>query len=609
LHQVDTSRGRGHFGVYLPRPDAWFAGPRGGRWFYLLLGLAALGVLAFVCWQLAPRANRPVVLACAQAGLAALAALALLVGLARFRRPKPRWPLRTFLYADALHLWDVTPDRVVAVPLERLRRAAGMHRFADESYASSRVVLLFPGGRRDCHPAEEAQAERLLDFLNGLVALRTSEDGRVRLWAAASPGRLAAAACRLARRGGGADLADLPEAPDPPEPYRVPPDPAAARPGWRGTAARVACAAAVAAAGVAAFPGLNDYLRDEYLFARIPARDNGGGEELDRYLAAFPGGRHAPAVRELRDDRRFTRAEREAQGSGSPAGLRAYLADPADQRHRADAQRLIAGHYDRAIAALKTKRDAEPGKIDRDLFEGVLALLDALKRADGPVVTVGFRATLDPEPTTQGQKALEKMVYDAHLRRTPELRGIAERQPDRSAILPCGQVFDPGQTSRREEVILGRLRDAVARGINADVLTLEPAAAGATPVMEVAYHIHAAGALGLYSDTDKKPKGLLRWYAINWTITIRPPGEPKAFVYDLASEPGLNLTYDEEPGDPSWAVYAVVLYSGFYDMSARLIRNFGLDPGPAPNAFTFGAVARNRPDEPPPLWAPKGVAP
>ena len=72
----------------------------------------------------------------------------------------------------------------------------------------------------------------------------------------------------------------------------------------------------------------------------------------------------------------------------------------------------------------------------------------------------------------------------------------------------------------------------------------------------------------------------------------------KRFVYNLRSEPGSNLTYDSEPSDPSLAIYAVILYSGFYDMSARLIRNFGLDPGPAPNAFSFAAVARNAPPEP-----------
>ena len=44
---------------------------------------------------------------------------------------------------------------------------------------------------------------------------------------------------------------------------------------------------------------------------------------------------------------------------------------------------------------------------------------------------------------------------------------------------------------------------------------------------------------------------------------------------------------------------AVTLYSAFYDMSARMIRNFALDPGKAPNSFTFNAVATNKEDAPP----------
>jgi hypothetical protein len=362
---------------------------------------------------------------------------------------------------------------------------------------------------------------------------------------------------------------------------------------------RCAAAGAVAVGGVLAFPRLNNYLQDERLFAQIPAQDNGVFVQMDRYLEVFPQGRHAAAVQEMRDDRRFTKAQRDAQQRKAPGSLRAYLADPANQRHRGDAQVLIAEFYDKAIADLKSKRQQDPDKVDAALSDAIVALLEALKRADRPVVTVGFKATLDPRPAAEQHKKIEQAVYDVYLKKNQELKGIAQRQPDGSAILTCGEVFDPQQIARREAVILGRLRAAVQRGINADILTLEPVGKGQSPVMEVAYHIRADGSLGLYTGDAHTVKGLLRWYETQWRIVFHPPGTGAALVYELNSKPGKSLTYDAHDGDPDWAVYAVILYSGFYDMSARLIRGFGLDPGPPPNAFTFDAVARTKMEDDP----------
>ena len=52
---------------------------------------------------------------------------------------------------------------------------------------------------------------------------------------------------------------------------------------------------------------------------------------------------------------------------------------------------------------------------------------------------------------------------------------------------------------------------------------------------------------------------------------------------------------DQIANDPSWAPYAILLYSNFYDMSARLIEGFALDPGPKPNTFSFAATASTKP--------------
>jgi hypothetical protein len=230
--------------------------------------------------------------------------------------------------------------------------------------------------------------------------------------------------------------------------------------------------------------------------------------------------------------------------------------------------------------------------------EAFVGLLEGLKAAGTPVVTVGFVATQDPGPTTAAQKEREKEVYEFRKRGTPALARV-ERDRGGSAVLPLGRTFDPAPTALRQRVILDRLRAAIGKGIGSDVLALEPAPPGRPAAIEVVYHTYAPGRLYLYtasardgsryggSSTAEEVKGLLRGYEVNWTITVRPPRGGAPFVCKLGSSPATNLNYDSRPGDPDWAPYAIILYSGFYDMSSRLIRNFGLDPGPTPSSFTF----------------------
>ena len=107
----------------------------------------------------------------------------------------------------------------------------------------------------------------------------------------------------------------------------------------------------------------------------------------------------------------------------------------------------------------------------------------------------------------------------------------------------------------------------------------------------------------------KTINGLLRGYDASWTIVVRPHGADKTHVIEFDSEPLTKLTYTETPNDPSWATYAVILYSAFYDMSSRMIANFALDPGRAPNSYSFadatGTVDDSKVDKPDPFGLPK----
>jgi hypothetical protein len=337
--------------------------------------------------------------------------------------------------------------------------------------------------------------------------------------------------------------------------------------------------------------------------------------------------------RYLYDGDRFDRACAAAQKSNSAAGLRDYLADPANTRHRAEAKEMIDGFYDRAIDRLKQLHN----KVGTDprLHAGLLALLEALKTTEAPVMIVGFRATQEDAPVAPEHVALEKLLYEHHLAKKRKLRDIAASAPGKTVILPRGSVFDSDQTALREAVILDQLRKALAKVLDADLLSLARAGPDDKGMIEIAYRVYAPGRLYLYvesqslfgarpEDVDvdededdpaadskddpladlkkaarlpkpphmptKTVKGLLRGYELEWTIAFRTPGQEGEHVCRLPSSPANQLKYDSESGDPLWAPYAIMLHSGFVDMGARLVKGFGLEAASPPDSYSFATA-------------------
>lgn len=305
----------------------------------------------------------------------------------------------------------------------------------------------------------------------------------------------------------------------------------------------------------------------------------------------------------LADDHLFHVAIEKADKDNSPVPLRDYLANSKKQGNREEARRRIAVYYDLAIADLKRRAEACGKEINTEFFDGIIALLEAMKQADKPDVTVVFRGRMDSLPVSVEQKQNERARYDMLLEKHPELRNIAERQADKTAILSLGNTFGQIEIARREKVILERLSKAVNTVIKRDVLSFRMAEASEKPMIDIAYHIKPSGRLYLYVTEgrigEEIVKGIIRGYEIKWNITIQPPGDGNGrFAWNLDSEGLGQLHYDHRGGDPEWAPYAVVFYSGFYDMAGRLIRNFGLDSGPAPDTFSYEAVASNTTDNP-----------
>jgi hypothetical protein len=590
LQTVWQTQGSGANGVYIPRSGGALVG-------WILLGLLCLGVAALLCFV----ANSSPATPYWQAGLVAAGVLLVAWSMQRVRARRRHARLGSFWFFDSLYFWDVTPDRVRATPIDQISSARGTNFYQNWVYTHSDLELTTPATVLRPRLTSVSQAEELMGFLNALIALRDAAGNE---WLRNDPGMLAALAASLARGQTSVQGEDLRPCPIP-RPVATSPAAAARR-----LLVPVVAAAAAFAGAVLAFPPVDRLLHERELFGRIPVQDRGSVKEMNDYLAAFPTGWRSAEVLVRRDDLLFQKARQQAELNNSPGGLRAYLADERNVRHRKEAQRMVNVSYDKAIARLKSL-PTRPTLGEAKMFDGLLALLEGLKTARRPVVTVGFRGTYDELPKTAAQQKAEQFEADLRARENAQVKAMAESSPTKSAIMGAGATFAPPQAEARERVILERLKDALHQALGADVLTLERAAPGEQPAIEVAYHIFAPGNLYLYTTSNNPPgfampggmpggppgnrfnfggpqtvKGLLRSYWIDWTITVRAPNGASE-VFRVPSQPAQKLTYDARPGDPEWAPYAILLYSGFYDMSTRLIREFGLSPQQPPTHFTF----------------------
>src|SRR5262249_22559259 len=118
-----------------------------------------------------------------QTGLVAAGVLVLLLGLFRLFRRVPAPPLGAFVFADALHLWEVDHDRVTATPLDRLTDVDCYHTVTAGAriHIGSKVVLSSRTGTRTIFLAGRETAEQLTRFLYALVVLRRDAESAANL--------------------------------------------------------------------------------------------------------------------------------------------------------------------------------------------------------------------------------------------------------------------------------------------------------------------------------------------------------------------------------------------------------------------------------------------
>ncbi len=266
-----------------------------------------------------------------------------------------------------------------------------------------------------------------------------------------------------------------------------------------------------------------------------------------------------------------------------PTYLRDYLSIPEFTRHREEAFSLISAYYDEAIEKLNTI--SKDNHIDKNLYQGIVAILNYLKRRESPVIKVAFEPKIHRD--SNKTKLLEGLVE--RLRSSDDTTLLSMIETKGTAIIGPGETFDSINVKRRQSIIIERLQDSFKNVLSSNIISFKKGDDPKNSEMVISYDIHPTGHLFKYT-AEGVTQGLLKSYEITWKMSIQP-GHGELYQYYAKSNPQSQLTLRGQPDDPDWAPYAVILVSAFYDFSSKIIKGFGLTPSMAPDSFTFDEVA------------------
>jgi hypothetical protein len=340
-------------------------------------------------------------------GLAMLQTAGLLLGAwlmtAKLRLAASRGRLAgNWVYADPLFLYRAFREQVTVTPIDDLVEARVTHNHNNDSYTNSTVTLLFPGHRAESLTvANERRAEQLQAYLNYVAWARGPEGGgRAKL----SPAALGGVARYVAKNDnepkdaeGELNLSlvelDITEVPEEP-----------ARDGR-------------------AVPSLLPYAV-MLLFAAACFC-------LFAFVIDPP----------MRDDALFNVVMKEP---AEPQYLRLYLSDPRNTRHRDAVAKRLSRFYDAPIDYVKDKGE------NPELREGMAQVLDSLRTAEQPVVSLRVTEQNTPPGAEDGRANREKVL------RTQLVNAINRefsRQPWGGPVRFPGEVNPPPRSPVGEQLI------------------------------------------------------------------------------------------------------------------------------------------------------------
>ncbi len=341
---------------------------------------------------------------------------------------------------------------------------------------------------------------------------------------------------------------------------------------------------------------VKNLLEDWYRAAATrPPTDAEQIQRIDQYLHDYPKGRYAQEMIELRDDTLYDLGLIDVRKRKSVTGLRKYLADPQNTRHREEAKKELIEVYEKMIANLRARQQPQGNKTNAQLMDFIIPILDQIKLANDSVVTVNIVPNIVPEPKDELTKRKEADNYKEALTTGEEkvaLQNAEKNSVNSSAIIHYADLFSAERLRMKEALILQRLNDAINQGFDGQLLTFERAKAGEKAHLQINYSISPTGELLVYYDilrgTDKKAAlGLLREYTVSWRLTNERLADGPQKTFEIETQQHPDLTYYPGLTDPKWGIYAASLQSAFLNFADALVTGLGRTPERSRHSFNI----------------------
>jgi hypothetical protein len=163
LKDLWNTHGAAGNGVFIPR------GGSGIAW-RVLTALALLGGVVYLALSLTDTSDLTFWLA----GCAGLAVWCLAGAFTRLWARR-RHGVGNFLFVDALHLWDVSPEMVRVMPLGEVSSIRGTNYHRNRAYTHTAIELTTSGGVIPLTLRSIPLAEELVRFVNALIAVRETQ--------------------------------------------------------------------------------------------------------------------------------------------------------------------------------------------------------------------------------------------------------------------------------------------------------------------------------------------------------------------------------------------------------------------------------------------------
>ena len=440
----------------------------------------------------------------------------------RFGSPFPFQPGR---YMFATDFVDARTATLRIVPTRLLSDFKGTHMHTNSSYTHTELTFTFGGTIEQFtvrgQDAAQAATTAFWDSQKALAAAAQAQDWAViekldpfyecrsrNAWEGGTPA------------DGGPSMKELPK--------------------WFRLRFAVAAAAAIILAPLIAL-GRN-VVSDEMMFSKAKQYDteSSWGDYLDR------GWRHKPEAKLAQPIAAFREAKKDATVSKMRRVLKTYPGSSVE----ADARAALHGLYMKTFADFQGKASVA----DPRMLPFMRRLIDYLEKNDTATVRVVF------SPPSTGTLAQADSFFQREYSRGGK------------TVEPISPYFAAKNSAPRELSIVSRLNSGFASIFPTDILTLEYAAAGATPtgkepLISIAYVVGPSGRAYVSDDEQRVFVGI----DVSFGMRMRIPNDANLFDFNLKVSPPERFRYRvERGGSQGEAAYNAMAERAFDEFNQKL---------------------------------------